>query len=67
MSEMNAFDFFCLSTAIIFVLNRYGLQTETTKESKFLIKSQGNGSGLGTTVFQKMDPILSGITELQNG
>lgn len=48
---------------MIFVLNRYGLQTETTKESKFLIKSQGNGLGLGANVFQKMDPILSGIVE----
>jgi len=48
---------------MIFVFNRYGLQTETTKESKFLKKSQGNGLGPGAAVFQKMDPILSGIVD----
>lgn len=48
---------------MIFLFNRYGLQTEATRESKFLIKSRENGLGLGVAVFQKMDPILSGIVE----
>lgn len=48
---------------MIFLFNRYGLQIETTRESKFLIKSRESGLGLGAAVFQKMDLIQSGIVE----
>lgn len=40
---------------------RYGLLTEATRESKFLIKPQGNGWALGVAASEKTALILSGI------
>lgn len=51
MQETDVFNLFYLWTTMIFVLNRYGLQTETTEESRFLIKWQGSGWGLGAAAF----------------